>query len=215
MGKLSVWVWIFSFFYPMVAFSQEEEEITVGMDFCSSYVWRGIRLGKGPAVQPSVEFTKGSFTVGAWGSCCLSDEEALETDLYASLGFGSGFSMGVTNYYYPGTSFFNIRNNAIEVNGAVTSGIFSLEAFCVVNQGAGSEGGDLYFEAGISAGKVNFFAGAGSGWHTTSGRFNACNLGLSFSKEIPITTNLALPLTGSLVLNPDSRQLLVVALISL
>ncbi|MBE0668570.1 MAG: hypothetical protein IH593_12995, partial [Bacteroidales bacterium] len=41
---------------------------SAGADIYSSFVWRGTRLGSGPAIQPVIEFTSGPFTAGAWGS---------------------------------------------------------------------------------------------------------------------------------------------------
>ncbi len=49
---------------------------SVSADLVSSYVWRGSKFGKGPAIQPTVKFTSGGFTLGAWGSTCFSDPEA-------------------------------------------------------------------------------------------------------------------------------------------
>lgn len=50
-------------------YAQEEESTswTAGADFYSSFIWRGTRLGSGPAIQPVIEFTSGVFTAGAWG----------------------------------------------------------------------------------------------------------------------------------------------------
>jgi hypothetical protein len=73
----------------------------------------------------------------------------------------------------------------------------------------------VYVEAGFAAGKVNLFAGGGSGWHTPDGDFNICNLGLSTTKEIKITDTFSLPLSGSIVLNPATEQFFLVAGISL
>jgi hypothetical protein len=187
---------------------------SVSADLVSSYVWRGSKFGSGPALQPTVEFTAGGFTLGAWGSTCLSDPEALETDLYTSYNFGK-FTLGLTDYYFPGTAWFTAENHAFEVNSGLTLGNFSLAANYILNEGAGSDGGDVYVEAGFTAGKVNLFAGGGSGWHTPDRDFNICNLGLSTTKEIRITEHFTLPLSGSVVLNPTTEQFFLVAGITL
>ena len=47
--------------FPCIAiFSQEgpESGFSVGSDFYSSYIWRGTKYGSGPAVQPSMKFSK-------------------------------------------------------------------------------------------------------------------------------------------------------------
>jgi hypothetical protein len=197
------------------AAQEAKSSFNISSDFVSSYVWRGIHLGKGPAIQPSIEFTSGGFTLGTWGSVCLSDEEALETDLYTSFTFGPGISIGVTDYYFLGPSFFDLNNNAVEINAGFSPGKFSLNANYILNDGAGAHGGDIYLEAGLEAGKINLFAGAGNGWHTFSGKFEVCNLGLTIVKEIKLSESFSIPLTGTFVVNPSSRQMYVVAGITL
>lgn len=183
---------------------------TANVDLVSSYLWRGSKFGSGPAVQPSIGFTSGGLTLGVWGSVCFSEDEAAETDLFLSYQHGP-VTIGTTGYYYPVGSFFNNRNHAYELNGKFESGILSLSANCILNEGAGAKGGDLYFEAGLKTGNVNFFAGAGNGWHTIESKFYLCNLGVSVSREIRLTDDFSLPLTVSSVLNPDSRRFHITA----
>jgi hypothetical protein len=193
---------------------ETKSTVNVTADFVSSYVWRGSQLGKGPAIQPTVEFTSGKFTLGAWGSYCLSNVEAPETDLYTSLSIGN-LTVGLTDYYFPGPSWFKSKNHAFELNGGWEQGIFSLSGNWILNEGGGSIGNDLYFEAGLQAGNVSFFAGAGSGWHTPSGKFNVCNLGISSAREVHVTDTFSLPITGSVILNPASEQFHIVVGITL
>lgn len=198
-----------------LAFSQESSgNFKAGADLVSGYVWRGTKIGSGPAIQPGVEFTAGGFTLGAWGSYCISDEEALETDLYTSFTVGK-FAVGLTDYYFPGAEWFDASHHAFEINGGFSPGRFTLSANYILNDGAGAKGGDLYFEAGVKAGELTLFAGGGSGWHTPDSDFRICNLGLSTTREIRISDHFSLPLTGSVILNPASEQLFVVAGITL
>jgi hypothetical protein len=183
---------------------------TANVDIVSSYLWRGSKFGSGPAFQPSIGFTTGGLTMGIWGSVCVSEDEAAETDIFLSYQHGP-VTIGTTGYYYPVSNFFNTENHAFELNSKFESGIFSLSANCILNEGAGAKGGDLYFEAGLKTGNVNFFAGAGNGWHTLDSKFYLCNLGLSASKEIRITGDFSLPLTVTAVLNPDSRKFYISA----
>ena len=73
-------------------YSQTEESTfwTTGADIYSSYIWRGIKYGTGPAVQPVLEYTSGPFTAGAWGSFDFRGYQ--EVDLYLNYSFPSGFS---------------------------------------------------------------------------------------------------------------------------
>ncbi len=49
----------------------------------------------------------GGFEIGGWGSYCFSSHEAAEADLYLSYGFDFGLSIGLTDYYLPGTKYFD------------------------------------------------------------------------------------------------------------
>ena len=52
--------------------AQEKNPWTVGVDIYSSYVWRGTKLGTGPALQPTFKYNQGGFTIGGWGSIVLT-----------------------------------------------------------------------------------------------------------------------------------------------
>lgn len=187
-----------------------ESPWSMGLDLTSTYVWRGVSYS-GPSIQPYVEYSKGIFTMGAWGSQGYDGFQ--EMDTYASLGFDFGLSLGVTDYYYPGTEYGNKTSHSFELNGGYEVGSFSLSANYIF-AGEGSVGDDVYFEAGLSLGKVDLFVGAGDGWHTTDTDFAICNVGISTSKELKITDSFSLPVSGSCIWNPDTEQFYIVGTIS-
>jgi hypothetical protein len=195
-----------------------------GADLVSNYVWRGTKYGVGPQVQPYVEFSVGNLAIGSWGSYGFAEGDGVaafaESDLYISYGFDFGLSLGITDYYYPGTSYFDYSSpdgsHGIEANLGYEVAGFSVSANYMINEasGAGTAGGDMYFELGYSFESVSLFVGGGNGWHTSDGDFAVCNVGLSVSKEIPITEEYALPVSGALILNPESSQYHVVFAVS-
>ena len=199
----------------------QAQEITPGVDFYSTYVFRGVAFS-GPSIQPYVEFSSGGFALGAWGSQGIDGSAAngslgfQEMDLYVSYEFDFGLSLGITDYYYPGSEYFDGDSHAFEVNSGLEISNFSLSANIVLNEAAeaGSAGSDLYFEAGYSFGEVDLFAGAGDGWHTTNGDFALVNVGLGTSKYIAITDKFSLPISGAIILNPNTEQFFIVAGIS-
>lgn len=201
--------------------SASAQEWNAGLDINSSYVWRGTKYGSGPAFQPSIEFSTGNFAIGAWGSVCSSDNEYAEMDLYASYGFDFGLSIGVTDYYYPGTEYFDYSDatgaHGFELNAGYEVGGLSLSGNYIFNEagGAGTAGGDMYFEADYSFENFNIFAGAGDGWHTPDGEFGLVNVGIGTSKEIKITDTFSIPVSGSAILNPTTEQFYVVVGFSL
>jgi len=210
---------------PMKLNAQNEESSSlfdVGFDFVSSYIWRGTKFGTGPAIQPSIELAKGGFAVGGWGNYNFTSDEGAEADLYLSYGFDFGLSLGVTDYYFPGTEYFDYSDStgahALELNLGYAYEGFSVSANYFVNQAgsAGNEGGDLYFEVAYAFKYFGIHLGAGDGWHTTEADtdesdFNICNIGITSSKDIKITENFSLPIFGGVIWNPDLKQFHVLA----
>ncbi len=201
--------------------AQEEEKespVSVGVDLYSTYVWRGVAYG-GPSLQPYVDLTVGGLSLGAWGS--QSYDGGQEMDLYISYGFDFGLSIGVTDYYYPGTPYFEFSDTAgahgIELNAGFELEGFSLSANYMVNEagGAGTVGGDMYFELGYSFSNVGLFIGAGDGWHTSDTEFAVCNIGISATKDIKVTDSFSIPVNGSVILNPETEQFYIVVGLSL
>jgi uncharacterized protein (TIGR02001 family) len=210
------------------AFAQEEAEkespFSVGADIYSNYVWRGTKFGTGPAFQPSVSFATGGLTIGAWGSYDAAGYT--EADLYLSYGFDFGLSLGVTDYYYPGSDYTDLSDtagtHAFEINAAYAISALTISANYILNEApvAASMGGDMYFELAYDFANFSIFAGAGNGWYTledpkddgTPGddEFGLVNLGLSTSKEVKITDSFSLPVNGSVIWNPHAKQFTLV-----
>lgn len=211
---------------PMNVQAQESESpFSVGGDLVSSYLWRGTKFGTGPAIQPYLELGLGNFSIGGWGSYCFTTNEAAEADLYVSYGFDFGLSVGLTDYYFPGSQYFDYSkesgSHAFEINLGYEIGGLAIGANYFINEagGAGTDGGDMYFELGYSFKYFGVFVGGGNGWHTVEmdadeSDFNVVNIGITASKEIAITEKFSLPVTGSLILNPDTEQFHVVVGVS-
>jgi hypothetical protein len=207
-------------------YAQEEEKespFSLGADVVSSYVWRGTKVGTGPNIQPWLKFSTGGFTLGAWGSTSFHfDTDVAELDLYTSYTFGFGLTLGVTDYYYQSTPYFQFQgdtsSHAFEINAAYTIKNLTLSGNYIINDASNGGpankpgGGDMYFEAAYAFKNFGIFAGAGNGWHTTYGDngddvFAVCNIGIKAAKELKITDKFSLPVTGALSVNPDKEQL--------
>lgn len=190
------------------------QEWSTGLDIYSSYVWRGTKFGSGPAFQPSIEFSAGGFAIGAWGSYNASTNEAAEADLYASysIGLGESASLGltVTDYYFPGSAWFDSESHFIEPMVTLGVGAFSFTGAYMMYD----DSGDIYLEAALSLGQFALTVGGGDGAYTVDSDFNICNVGISTSKELKITDTFSLPISGAAILNPSSEQFHIVAGIS-
>lgn len=197
------------------ALTVKAQEWNTGLDIYSSYVWRGTKFGSGPAFQPWMEFSSGGFSVGAWGSYNASTNEAAEADIYAGYGFDLGenasLDVTLTDYYFPGDLWFEGTSHYIEPMVTLGIGSFSFTGAYMMNDGEG----DIYLEAGLTAGPVDLTLGGGDGAYTVDGDFNVCNIGVSTSKEVKITDSFSLPVSGAAILNPSSEQFHIVVGISL
>ncbi|MCK4751586.1 MAG: hypothetical protein KAT15_31230, partial [Bacteroidales bacterium] len=117
--------------------SQSSSPFSTGGDLVSSYLWRGTKFGTGPAIQPYVELGLGNFAFGGWGSYCFTVNEGAEADIYVSYGFDFGLSIGMTDYYFPGTPYFDYStatgSHAFEVNLGYEIAGFSISANMFLN----------------------------------------------------------------------------------
>lgn len=194
------------------------QEFSTGLDIYSSYIWRGAKFGTGAAFQPYVEFSAGDFALGAWGSVntggwdgTTDDDgvavgsEGFEMDLYASYSLGP-VSIGVTDYYFGG-SFLDYSSEGgvhfIEPMLGAELGDLSLTAAYMF--APGFEAGDTYLEAAYAFESFDITLGAGNGAYTVDGDFMVCNIGIGTSKEIKITEDFSLPVSGAVVLNPSTE----------
>ena len=207
---------------PIKLDAQEEDSspFSAGGDLESSYLWRGSKFGTGPAIQPYMELALGNFSIGGWGSYCFTTNEGAEADLYISYGFDFGLSIGMTDYYFPGTEYFDYSTesgaHAFEINLGYEIARLSIGANYFLNEagGAGTAGGDMYFELGYSFDSFGLVLGGGNGWHTPDGEFAVCNVGVTTSKDLKITESFSLPVSGALILNPATEQFHVVVGVS-
>jgi uncharacterized protein (TIGR02001 family) len=213
--KITFLTIVMAFMFFLSTNAQEESSWSTGVDLYSNYIWRGLKFGSGPALQPTIEFNAGGLTIGAWGSYCFSENEAMETDLYAGYEFdlGKNNTLGftVTDYYFPGTDYFTGDSHFFEPMMSLGLGNLTLTGAYMF----GLETKDIYLEAAFAAGPVNLTLGAGDGQYTSNQKFNVCNIGLSTSKSLKVTDSFSIPVTGSLILNPSNEALYIVVGISL
>lgn len=196
--------------------TENSSPFSLGTDVVSSYVWRGTKFS-GPAIQPYVEYSVGGFAIGSWGSFGFNDQVA-EADLYLSYGFDFGLSLGLTDYYYQGSPYFEYTDttasHAFEINAGYEISNFSISANYILNDahagGPANSGSDMYFELGYAFEYFDVFVGAGDGWHTSDAEFMVCNIGIGTSKEIKITESYSLPVSGSVIVNPERESFHIV-----
>ena len=207
---------------------EEAFPVTFGLDLVSRYVWRGVDFGATPAVQPSLAYAVGDkvgFEIGAWASYGITGAFA-EMDLYATLSFPY-ISLSVIDYFFPNEAvsddqYFNYKDGE---TGHVYEGLIGLEGpekapisftFAYNFYGADPDN-SIYMELAYPFSFKHdvamdiFVAGATGAYYTQSGDFNVVNVGLTFSKDIEIGKKFKLPLSASLITNPDAQKVYFVA----
>ncbi len=208
---------------------EEESPISIGADFMSRYVWRGLDYGASPSIQPYLEFGAGNFAIGAWGAYTTSFSTAnfmgiQEMDLYASFTVADMITLGVTDYFFPQESDYNYNyfDYGSDTTGHVIEGMVSFDGLedlpLTLTLGmnlVNDDDNSLYAELGYSFSILDIFVGAGNGIYTSDGDFGVVNLGISASREIPVTENFTLPVSASLITNPEAKQIHLVFGISL
>jgi hypothetical protein len=216
MKKVSLFLFAAILFAGSIASSAQDSKgaWTAGADMVSSYIWRGSKAGAF-SIQPTVKYTAGIFSIGAWGSGDLNTGAPEEADLFTSISLKSGFSFGLTDYHYNSTKLFADKAHAFEGNLGYTKGNFSISGNYIFNSASGAVGDDKYFEAGYQFKTVKLFVGAGDGWYTNDASFQVCNIGITASKTLKISETFSIPLTGSVIVNPNKEQIFYVIGISL
>lgn len=231
---------------PGRSVAQVETSLNPGVDFMSRYIWRGLNLGgSSPSIQPSLEFTAGSFTVGSWGAFSTGNGLSLqETDLYLSYTFKEVVSLTITDYFFPNDSvannhYFEFEENktghlleaSASFNGTEKIPFTLMAALNFWGADAlkadGKKQYSTYFELGYN-GKCkevdyNVFLGfTPNNPDEEKGETGfygpdagIINLGIKASKSLNITDTFSLPVSASFMVNPLAENVFLVVGISL
>ncbi len=188
-----------------------ESPISIGTDLVSRYVWRGLDYGASPSIQPYIELGIGGIAFGAWGAYTTNLPGVQEMDFYLSYTMDDFLTVGVTDYFFPdevlGYDYFDYDTHVFEAFASF-NGLekLPLSAMFGINL-AGDDENSMYFELGYAFSIFDVFLGAGNGLYTTDNDFGIVNLGITASKDIQITDNFRLPISASLITNPNARAI--------
>lgn len=209
--------------FIMLASITSFAQIKVGADIYSRYLWRGLDFGDAPAFQPSLSYTSGGFTVGAWGSYAFptAGPTYAENDLWASYAIATetagSFSAIVTDYYIPSAGipfgYFKPKTGfaaAHTIEGGVTySGPESFPiSLAFYTNLSNDPDNSSYIQAGypfaVSDATVTLTAGlvpSKSAYYAAADG-GIINLSISAAKTISITDKFAIPINVSYIANP-------------
>ena len=213
-----------------VATAEDKISVNTSVDFYNRYVWRGLDIANTPSMQPSLSAGYDGFEIGVWGAYTLSNQTSAsdEIDFWLSysreFGEGNALTILATDYYFPnaGAKFFNFNNyddpnpgaHTVELGLSFSSPMLkslTLSAYVnVYNDG----GNNTYFQADypfkVGETEMGLFCGAAGGSSDNPGYYgtaslNVINMGISAKRDIKMSGSFALPLTVSLIVNPNAE----------
>ena len=203
---------------------------SLNADFVSRYLWRGLQYSPNPNIQPYASIAYKGLTFGAWASYGISTPYA-ETDLYLSYAIGQ-FTIAVNDYYAASDdslenyNYLNFKKSTTghSLEGSITyagpeSFPISLTAATFFaglddNDGDGNNDYSTYFEvaytATVSDIPLKLFVGGTPQKGLYSDNANVVNIGVNAIKTLKISNSFELPVFGSLVINPNSKDMFFV-----
>lgn len=145
------------------------------------------------------------------------------TDYSATHFLEPSLTVAAGNFSLMGAAMFLAKTDAVTgmagspamvdmETGEITPAVEAVDAVDAVGFGKDV---DLYFEAGYSFEKFSIGLGAGDGQYTSDGNFNICNINIGTSKDVKITDDFTLPVSGSVILNPSTGGFFITVGISL
>lgn len=240
---LSFLVFLISVYAVFAQDELKKGSIDLGSDFTSRYVWRGTDFGRSPSIQPYLSLKYKNIELGAWGAFTTNGPDIQETDLYLSYSPIDELTITLTDYFFPNDAL--TQNNYFEYGSSATTHLFELSAsfngtdnlplsFLVATVFYGADkinnyklsdplNTDQNFSSYIELG-YNFSIGENScntflGVTTHDGLygygFNVVNIGITGYKDIKLTDNFTLPISSSLIVNPQSQNIFLVFGLSL
>ena len=199
------------------------QEVSVGADLVSSYIWRGQQLGS-VSIQPNLGIAYKGFSFGAWAS---SDLTKMDLELDFSVGYTvGGFSAVITDYWFNYTAspqYFNYqkdKNTAHTFEAGVSYNFgesFPLTLSWYTNFAGADNWGyghsqdySSYVEAsyGFMLWNTDMSVELGlTPWEGAySDGFDVVNIGVGGSREIPLSDTFALPLFAKVTFNPAANR---------
>ena len=222
MKRLNFFLFIFLISFSLVnnisvSAQDKQSNVDIGADIMSRYVWRGLDYGASPSIQPYIELAAGDFAIGAWGAYTTNSYAVQEMDLYASYTFNDIISVGLTDYFFPdeifaydyfeyGSDYQHVIEAMASFNCSESFPLSIMAGMNLVNDPDKS----VYFELGYSLSVFDVFLGAGNGLYTIEDFgdddvFGIVNLGITTVKNIELTDNYFIPVSASLITNPQAK----------
>ncbi len=228
MKKFISFLLIFASLITMQGIAQDTTktkfEPFVNADLVSQYVWRGVLFNPGPNIQPIVGVTCSNFTLGVVSSVAISNPY-YEVDPFISYQ-SKWFKLTLMDYSTDlspmDVKYTNYSDTACyhTVLGDITLG--NIEKFPVLltvstalyggldqNTG-GKQQYTTYIELIYKGKQFDIFAGGVTGksdfYYNTKNQFSFYNVGAKVMREIKITNDFSVPMSGTVIVNPTMEK---------
>ena len=200
----------------IISYSQEGDT-HFNANVTSNFIWRGQNLSNKISVQPIIHFTKADSLwtneIGTFSSFSL-DGSYKEVDLYYKVSYKSLYLM-VTDYMLNVDDVFNYSdstNNIIETSLGYFFKFPLTLSYNIFIWGWDKDENDnqlysSYIEASYLIKNINIFCGVNPYKSFYADDLAIVNVGLTLSKDININTSYSIPVSTTLMLNPDSKKL--------
>lgn len=231
-------VWMITMFQGNPLNAQESSDssqnlkLELNADLVSRYIWRGLPSSLSPNIQPYATLSYKNFAAQVWGSYALPGQYA-EIDLNLSYTLGA-FTFSIWDYYNEDESDLSLNDyfrwsntdtsytahsleGGITFNGTESFPIsFTLATFFYGND-IDEEGDNYYstylelgYESNIGETNLSLFAGGTFAKGYYASKAAVVNLGFTASRELKLSNTMSLPVYGSLILNPDAKNIFFV-----
>ena len=208
--------------------SAKTQNFYLSTDIVTNYIWRGLIYSETANLQPYLAYTndKGNFTIGAWGSYSL-EKYYSEVDFFASYNLGN-FTLAVWDYFtmYEKTNrFFDYGSDTtvhaleamITFNGPESFPIELIASTFFYGNDKDAQGDNYYstyFEVGYpfnwKANNLKLFMGLTPQEGLYADDFAVCNIGIKNTREIKINDKFSIPLSGTVIVNPNTENIFFV-----
>ena len=193
----------------------------------SQHVWRGVKLGTAPTIEPSIIFEAGRFSFNVWASATTNNSYS-EVDLIPSYQF-KHFSLTLLDYYNPvhgeSNQYMNFKKgknkHSIDLNidnYSIEKQRFKWMIGTFILGDRNEQTGNPYYSTYIEI-KYPFsmlgintepFAGLTPIRGFYADKFAFVNTGISFSKDLDLKLPFSVPLSLSFISNPYTKQSFVI-----
>jgi hypothetical protein len=225
-NPLQLFIILYLFFNSSIMSAQSNNRQTVtvsgNIDFVSRYIWRGLEIGQAPSIQPGLSAKWKDFTLGSWGAYKLTGHGEQETDFFLTKKIGF-LTLGLSDYWTfrdtTAIDFFDYREKStahiLEAQALFTGGENIPVNFLATYFFYGADKSrsiylELQYYYSSDVAEMIFFVGYQPKGSYYGSDMSFINLGCTLKKSIPLTERWSLPISLSLIMNPDRKSVYLV-----